>query len=55
MLFRFMQDDQAQDMIEYALLLVFIALAALVAFEPVAQSITSIWVRVDEALRHQPT
>ncbi len=40
---RFVRDDQGQDLIEYTLLLAFVALAAAAIFIPTGQGIASIW------------
>jgi len=39
----FLKDEQGQDLIEYTLLLAFVALAAAALFTNVGTSITSIW------------
>ena len=43
MLKNFMQDEQGQDLIEYTLLLAFVALAAAALFITASTSISSIW------------
>jgi len=43
MLKNFMRDEQGQDLIEYTLLLAFVALAAAALFMTASTSITSIW------------
>ncbi len=43
MLKNFMQDEQGQDLIEYTLLLAFVALAAAALFITASSSISTIW------------
>jgi Flp pilus assembly pilin Flp len=43
MLKNFMRDEQGQDLIEYTLLLAFVALAAAALFMSAATSISQIW------------
>ena len=45
----FCRDDTAQDVIEYALLLAFIALVAIAALSNVATNIESVWNAVGDA------
>ena len=40
---RFLRDEQGQDLIEYSLLIAFVCLAACAFFIPQGQSMTSIW------------
>jgi len=40
---RFLREEQGQDLIEYTLLLAFVALAAAAIFIPEGQGIGSIW------------
>ena len=40
---RFMREEQGQDLIEYTLLLAFVALAAAAIFIPTGKGIASIW------------
>ncbi len=46
----FLADEQGQDMIEYALLLVFVALVCAAAFAPVAQEVSKVWSKVGTSL-----
>jgi Flp pilus assembly pilin Flp len=43
MLKNFMRDEQGQDLIEYTLLLAFVALAAAALFIGAASSVSAIW------------
>jgi Flp pilus assembly pilin Flp len=43
MMTRFMKDEQGQDLIEYTLLMAFIALASAAIFVNAGSSVTSIW------------
>ncbi len=40
---RFLREEQGQDLIEYTLLLAFVALVAAAVFIPTGQSVSSIW------------
>jgi Flp pilus assembly pilin Flp len=44
------QEEDGQDMVEYALLLAFVALAAVSLLTGVKSSITSIWTQIDTTL-----
>lgn len=46
----FMQDDQGQDLIEYTLLLAFVALASAAVFIGAGTSITGIWTAANTRL-----
>ncbi|MCS6953955.1 MAG: Flp family type IVb pilin [Bryobacterales bacterium] len=46
----FWQEDGGQDLVEYALLAGFVAVAGAAAFPPAAQSISSIFSRVQSVL-----
>jgi len=50
MLKNFMQDEQGQDLIEYTLLLAFVALAAAALFITASSSISTIWVNASTKL-----
>ena len=50
MLKNFMQDEQGQDLIEYTLLLAFVALAAAALFITASSSISCIWVNASTKL-----
>ena len=50
MLKNFMQDEQGQDLIEYTLLLAFVALAAAALFITASSSISAIWVNASTKL-----
>jgi Flp pilus assembly pilin Flp len=43
MFLRFVQDEQGQDLIEYTLLMAFIALASAAIFTSAGKSISGIW------------
>ena len=43
MIKRFLQDEQGQDLVEYALLLVLIALAAIVVLPALGQAVNSVF------------
>ncbi len=43
MIMRFVQDEQGQDLIEYTLLMAFIALASAAIFTSAGKSISGIW------------
>jgi Flp pilus assembly pilin Flp len=42
-LLRFLKDEQGQDLIEYTLLMAFVALASAAIFTSAGQSISGIW------------
>ena len=50
MLIDFMRDELGQDLIEYTLLLAFVALAASALFISAARSISSIWANASSKL-----
>jgi pilus assembly protein Flp/PilA len=47
---RFWQDEQGQDLVEYSLLLAFIALAAVGVLSTVKTSISTIWSSINSSL-----
>jgi Flp pilus assembly pilin Flp len=47
---RFMQDDQGQDLVEYTLLLAFVALASAALFISAGGSITGVWTQANSRL-----
>ncbi|HEX4227521.1 MAG TPA: Flp family type IVb pilin [Bryobacteraceae bacterium] len=47
---RFWQDEQGQDLVEYSLLLAFIALAAVGVLSTVKSSISTIWNSINSSL-----
>jgi len=47
---RFFRDESGQDLIEYTLLLAFVALAAAALFITMADSISSIWTNASSKL-----
>jgi Flp pilus assembly pilin Flp len=49
-MYRFLEEEQGQDMIEYTLLLAFIALAGAVLFIGMGTNINSIWTVVNSRL-----
>jgi len=50
MLMNFLRDEQGQDLIEYTLLLAFVALAAAALFMSMANSISCIWANASSKL-----
>ncbi len=50
MLMKFMRDEQGQDVVEYTLLLAFVALAAAALFISMSTSINSIWTNASSKL-----
>lgn len=50
MLVRFIREEQGQDLAEYALLLVFIALIVLVALGPLGSMISEVFANVSTSL-----
>ena len=46
----FWQEEEGQDMVEYALLLAFVALAAVALLSGVGKSINSMWTSVNTTL-----
>jgi Flp pilus assembly pilin Flp len=46
----FMKDEQGQDLIEYTLLLAFVALASAALFTSAGQSISGIWTKASNNL-----
>ena len=47
---RFAYDEEGQDLVEYTLLLVFLALAAVVALPALGQAISNVFVRAKSTL-----
>ncbi len=50
MLLHFISDETAQDLVEYSLLLAFIALAGVGSYLAVGQNITTLWTIVNSRL-----
>ena len=50
MIGRFLRDEQGQDLVEYTLLLAFVALASAALFIGAGQSITTIWTAANSRL-----
>lgn len=50
----FIKDEQGQDLIEYTLLLAFVALAAAALFTNIGTSITNIWTGASTTLGTAP-
>jgi Flp pilus assembly pilin Flp len=48
--FEFWHEEEGQDMVEYALLLAFVALAAVAVLGTVKTQISSIWTKVSSSL-----
>ena len=55
MMIRFMNDEQGQDLIEYTLLMAFIALASAAIFVNAGSSVTSIWKNASNQLASAAT
>jgi Flp pilus assembly pilin Flp len=55
MLKNFMRDEQGQDLIEYTLLLAFVALAAAALFMSAQTSISQIWANASTKLANAAT
>ena len=49
-LWRFWKDEEGQDLVEYSLLLAFIALAAIAFLEGIKTNIGSIWSKLNNSL-----
>lgn len=47
---RFWQEDEGQDLVEYALLLAFIALATIAVLSGVSTQVRSLWNSISKAL-----
>ncbi|RPI20116.1 MAG: Flp family type IVb pilin [Acidobacteriales bacterium] len=50
MMMNFLRDEQGQDLIEYTLLLAFVALAAAALFIQAGDSVTTIWTTANTQL-----
>ena len=46
----FLQDEQGQDLVEYSLLLAFIALVGITGLNSIKTSITGIWTKVNTSM-----
>jgi Flp pilus assembly pilin Flp len=46
----FLADDSGQDLIEYSLLMAFVALAAAAVFQGAGKSVTGIWITANSRL-----
>lgn len=55
MLVNFVKDEQGQDLIEYTLLMAFIALASAAVFTNAGKSISSIWQSASSQLSNAAT
>lgn len=55
MMIRFMKDEQGQDLIEYTLLMAFIALASAAVFVNAGSSVNSIWSSASTQLSNAAT
>jgi Flp pilus assembly pilin Flp len=55
MMIRFMKDEQGQDLIEYTLLMAFIALASAAIFIQAGASVNSIWGSASSQLANAAT
>ena len=51
---RFLVDDQGQDLIEYALLAAFVALAAVAAITQLGTAVNNIYTRISSTLATTP-
>jgi Flp pilus assembly pilin Flp len=51
MMMNFLRDDQGQDLIEYTLLLAFVALAAAALFIKAGTSVSTIWTTANTTLK----
>jgi pilus assembly protein Flp/PilA len=47
---RFVKEEEGQDLVEYALLLVFLALAAITALPALGQAVSNVFVRAKSTL-----
>jgi pilus assembly protein Flp/PilA len=47
---RFIRDEQGQDLIEYTLVLAFIALAAVAIFSSMGDDISTIWTNISSVM-----
>ena len=50
MMWNFLRDEQGQDLIEYTLLLAFVALASAAIFITAGKSVTGIWTKAQDQL-----
>ncbi len=50
MIHSFLKEEDGQDLVEYSLLLAFIAMAAIAVLSSVSKSISSIWTNVNTQL-----
>ena len=55
LLTRFIREDEGQDLIEYALLIVFIALVVVAALGPLGTQVASVYQSVSTKLGSAPT
>jgi Flp pilus assembly pilin Flp len=46
-----LESEEGQDLIEYALLVVFIALVVLIALEPVGNAVSSVFLQIETDLK----
>jgi pilus assembly protein Flp/PilA len=47
---QFLQEEQGQDLVEYALLMAFIALAAVTALSTIGTNLSALWNKVNSAI-----
>ena len=55
MMWNFLRDEQGQDLIEYTLLLAFVALASAAIFITAGASVSSIWTKAQTQLSNADT
>ena len=48
---RFIRDEEGQDLIEYALLIVFIALVVYAVLDPLGQTVQGVYTNINTALK----
>ena len=55
MMLNFLKDEEGQDLIEYTLLMAFIALASAAIFVKAGQSVSAIWIQASNQLSNAAT
>ena len=55
MIQRFLKDEEGQDLVEYALLLVFLALAAIAILPTLGSSVNTVFTSISTAIAAIPT
>ena len=55
MMLNFLKDEEGQDLIEYTLLMAFIALASAAIFVQAGKSVSSIWIQASNQLANAAT